>query len=128
MLAKTIFPLLSLVFLFQLTFAANPTYQEIHQACQDKKAACVAITYTQGCNRATLEGKPMNCASDGDAAMICSYAAGNEAFIRCKGSDSIEGHSTGTIIQAIFYGNAEQNFLSSGDGTSIFVASCLTRT
>lgn len=132
MLIQKLLLLLCILLHYQLAAAKKspakgPNYQQLYQKCQDQKTACVVITFTQGYNRAFLTGEPNECANDGNAGVICTYGPGAAGKIRCKHADFIGISSTGTTIEAVFYGNASSSFSSSGDRSSIFVASCLTQ-
>lgn len=120
-----------LLYCLNIVNAASPTYQSLYSKCQAKQAGCVVLSFIKGFNRATqagvVAGDQLQCANDGSANQVCTYKLGGSAEIFCTGSDAIEVTNNGNVMTATFYGNSKENFGSSGDGTSIFEATCETQ-
>jgi hypothetical protein len=113
-----------------LTVVNAATYQSLYSKCQQNQAGCVVLNFVSGYNQAyqaLTRGELIDCANGGSANQICAYASGSGVKISCSNSDDITASINGNKVYATLNGNAAQNFDTSGSGTNIFVAKCLTK-
>lgn len=132
MISKFNFSIIGLICLFYLfNVAAAESYQAIYNKCQDGRAACIVLSFIKGDLKATQEpitpGDQLECANDGTANQICVYKDQGGAYVHCNGSDPVIISNNGNRLTATYPGIIAQKVSTSGEGTSIFVVTCLVR-